>query len=173
MNKTEKLEKLYIAGLDSGAISAYFLLDLEGNIIEFSSARNFPPNRIIYELTKNGRIVLFGSDVKPASSLTKKLSKKLGARILEPEHNPTAQEKIKTVDLFLKKQKTRIPIKNKHEKDALASALFGLKQINTLLSKIDNHLKQNKLNKDPELKNKICFKVLVENKSISVALRED
>lgn len=165
-------QKLYVAGLDSGAISAYFLIDLDGNIIEFNSYRNSSPDKITFELTKKGRIVLLGSDVKPASSLTKKISQRIGARILEPEHNPGFFEKIKVVDDFLKKQKAKIPIKNKHEKDALASALFGLKQINTLLAKINNHLEQIHQSHNQELKNKIRYKVLIENKPISVAVRE-
>lgn len=176
MEQKEHFQKekqlLYIAGLDAGAISAYFLLDLDNNVIEFNSYRNSSPDKITHELTKKGRIVLIGSDVKPASSLTKKISQRIGARILEPDHNPGFFEKIKLVDNFLKQQKVRLPIRNKHEKDALASALFGLKQINGLLSKINNHLKQIKQEKNQELKNKIRYKVLVENKPISVALRE-
>lgn len=162
-------QQLYIAGLDSGAISAYFLLDLKGNVVEFQSFRNSSPDIITKELTKKGRIVLLGSDVKPASTLTQKISKKIGVSILEPDHNPNFHEKIKLVDRFLKKQKTKIPIKNKHEKDALASALYGLKQINTLLAKIDNHLKQ--INKE-SLAEKVRYEVLIENKPISVAVRE-
>lgn len=165
-------QQLYVAGLDAGAIAAYFLLDLDNNVIEFNSYRNSSPDHITKELTKKGRIVLLGSDVKPASSLTKKISQRIGARILEPDHNPGAQEKIKVVDNFLKQQKVRLPMQNKHEKDALASALFGLKQINGLLSKIDNHLEQIHQSHNQDLKNKIRYKVLIENKPISVAVRE-
>jgi len=168
LNKNE----LFVAGLDAGAIAAYFLLDLDGNIIEFNSYRNSSPDHITRELTKKGRIVLLGSDVKPASSLTKKISQRIGAKILEPDHNPGFFEKIRVVDEFLKKQKTRFPIQNKHEKDALASALFGLKQINTLLAKIDNHLAQNNISNNPTLKNQIRYKVLIQNKPISVAVKE-
>lgn len=162
-------QQLYVAGLDSGAISAYFLLDLKGNIIEFQSFRNSSPDIITKELTKKGRIVLLGSDVKPASALTRKVSQRIGARILEPDHNPGFFEKIKLVDTFLKKQKTKIPIQNKHEKDALASALYGLKQINTLLAKIDNHLKQ--INRE-SFAEQVRYKVLIENKRITDAVNE-
>lgn len=155
--------------MDSGAISAYVLLDLDGNIVSFNSFRNGSMELITKELAKKGYVVLLGSDVKPASSLTKIISKKIGARILEPEHNPGFFEKIRVVDSFLKKQKNKIPLKNKHEKDALASALFGLKQINTLLAKIDNHLEQIH---HKEIKDIVRFKVLVEGKPISVAVRE-
>jgi predicted RNase H-like nuclease (RuvC/YqgF family) len=166
---THKLPELFVAGLDSGAISAYVILDLNENLIEFQSFKNSSPEKIIHELTKKGRIVLLGSDVRPASSLTKKVSQKIGSKILEPDHNPGFFEKIRVVDAFLKKQKIRFPFKNKHEKDALASALFGLKQIKTLLSKIDNHLEQ--IGK-PYLINRIRYKVLIENKPITVAVKE-
>lgn len=161
--------ELLVAGIDAGAISAYFLLDLDSNIVDFQSFRNSSPDKMIKNLARNGRIVLLGSDVKPASSLTKKISQRIGARILEPDHNPTSFEKIRVVDSFLKKQKAVIPIKNKHEKDALASALYGLKQINPLLAKINNHLRQEKAE---FLKEKVRYKVLVENKPITKAVRE-
>ncbi len=72
------------------------------------------------------------------------------------------------MDNFLKTKKEFIKLNNKHEKDALVAALYGLRSINTLIKKIDDHLKQkNKSYLDKEVKRK----VLVDQIPISEAVK--
>jgi len=78
-------------------------------------------------------------------------------------------EKIKMKDNFLKTKKEYVDLKNKHEKDALVAALYGLKKINSLIKKIDDHLKQN--NKE-HLIDEVIAKVLLENMPITSAVRK-
>ncbi len=161
------MDKLLIAGIDPGVISAYCLLDLEGNVVMLGSGRQLSRGDIVLKLTKHGKVFAIGSDVYPCPSLTEKISRLIGARVIAPDHNLSYSEKIKIVDRFLKTKKERIEINNKHEKDAMAAALYGLRRINTLIKKIDDHLKQNNKN---HLHEEVKEQVLLYNIPISKAV---
>jgi len=161
------MNKLLIAGIDPGTISAYCILDLDGNLISIGSEREFNHGNLVLKITEHGKIFAIGSDVYPCPNLTLKLAKRIGAKIISPDHDLNYLEKIKIVDTYLKNQKKRINIENKHQKDALAAALYGLKKINTLIKKINDNLVQN--NKE-HLTSKVIEKVLLENIPITKAV---
>lgn len=162
------MDKLLVAGIDPGTVGAYALLDLKGNLIAIDSGRNFNQSKITLEMTKYGKIFLIGCDVYQCPALTKKLASSIGAKVITPDHDLKYLEKIKIVDNFLKTKKDFVELKNKHEKDALAAALYGLKKINGLIKKIEDHLKQNnKIHLFEEIKRK----VLLEDKPIVEAVR--
>src|SRR3989338_1897838 len=149
------LGKLLIAGIDPGTVGAYALLDIEGNIIHIDSGREFNLSKIALEITKHGKVFIIGCDVYQCPSLTKKLASIIGAKII-------------IVNEFLKTKKEFIELKNKHEKDALAAALYGLKKTKTLIKKIDDHLKQN--NKK-HLFEEVKRRVLLEGTPIAKAVK--
>ncbi len=162
------MEKLLIAGIDPGTTNAFCLIDLEGNVVSIGSGRELSHGRILSEITKHGKVFALGSDVYPSPNLTKKIASILGARVISPDHDLSYLEKIKIVDSFLKKKKEKINIQNKHEKDALAAAIYGLKRISSLIKKIDDNLKQN--NKT-HIHEQVKRKVLLENMPISDAVK--
>ena len=162
------MDNLLIAGIDPGTVGAYALLDLEGNIIAIDSGRDFNKSKIVLDMTKHGKIFLIGCDVYQCPALTKKLASLIGAKVITPDHDLKYLEKIRIVDEFLKTKKDFVELKNKHEKDALAAALYGLKRIRSLLKKIEDHLKQN--NKR-YLFDEVKRKVLLEDTPIVEAVR--
>ena len=162
------LGKLLIAGIDPGTVGAYALLDIEGNIIHIDSGREFNLSKIALEITKHGKVFIIGCDVYQCPSLTKKLASIIGAKIITPDHDLRHLEKIKIVNEFLKTKKEFIELKDKHEKDALAAALYGLKKTKTLIKKIDDHLKQN--NKK-HLFEEVKRRVLLEGTPIAKAVK--
>ena len=162
------MSKLLIAGIDPGTVSAYALLDLDGNIISIGSKREISQGDLILELTKYGKVFAIGSDVYPCPNLTIKISRKIGAKVISPDHNLRYLEKIRIVDSFLKTKKERIEISNKHEKDALAAALYGFRRLKTLMKKIDDHLKENK---KEHLYTYVLDKVLIDNIPITDAVK--
>ncbi len=137
------MDKLLIAGVDPGTVGAYAILDLNGNLIDIASGRDFNQSKITLQMVKHGKIIIIGCDVYQAPSLTKKLASAIGAKIITPDHDLKYLEKIKIVSEFLKTNKEFIELNNKHEKDALAAALYGLKRTKNLLKRIEDHLKQN------------------------------
>ena len=72
------------------------------------------------------------------------------------------------VTFSLLSKKDFVKLNNKHEKDALAAALYGLKKTKTLIKKIDDHLKQN--NKK-HLFEEVKRRVLLEGTPIAKAVK--
>ena len=163
------MKRIIIAGIDSGTTKAYALLDIKGNIIDIGSSKNSHYSDLILKITRYGKVYAIGSDVYPCPNKTLKISRIIGAKIIQPNHDLGYLEKIKMKDNFLKTKKEYVDLKNKHEKDALVAALYGLKKINSLIKKIDDHLKQN--NKE-HLIDEVIAKVLLENMPITSAVRK-
>jgi len=163
-----RLAKLLIAGIDPGTVNAYAILDIEGNVIDIGSGRTLNHGEITLKIIKYGKVFLVSSDVKVPHSAVKKIACRIGARVVSPDHDLKYFEKIKIIDSFLKTKKEFVDIKNKHEKDALAAALYGFKRIRSLVKKIDDYLAQH--NKT-HLAETVKRKVLVENSTISDAVR--
>ena len=162
------MDKLLIAGIDPGTVGAYAVLDLDGNIVDIASGRNFDRKKVTREITKHGKIFLIGCDVYQCPTLTKKLASSIGARVIAPDHDLKYLEKIKIVDDFLKTKSSFVKLNNKHEKDALAAALYGLKRVRTLMKKIEDHLEQND---KWHLEEQVKRKVLLENMPIVKAVK--
>ena len=68
----------------------------------------------------------------------------------------------------MKQQNKFIKIQNKHEKDALAAALYAHRRIKNLLNRIDNALNQLGLQ---EKRTEILYNVFVEDMPISRAIQ--
>ena len=122
-------KKLLIIGIDPGTTVGYAFLDLQGNIIKIDSKKILPLSKLILESTKLGRVVLVGSDVVPSPNFVKHFAKRVGARLIVPEKTIQIKEKKKLI--------ARMHLKNKHQKDALSSAVYVYKRVRKLLSRID------------------------------------
>jgi predicted RNase H-like nuclease (RuvC/YqgF family) len=117
--------KPVIIGVDPGSTSAVAALDLEGNLVEKKSGKNFPPREIISEVIEAGKPVLVASDKAKAPSSVEKIANSLGAEIFEPEEDLDAERKRK-----LGKGE------NSHEKDAVAAARHAYRKMNNEIEKI-------------------------------------
>src|SRR3989338_4817427 len=161
--------RLLIAGIDPGTVGAYALIDTEGNVIDLSSRRGMDHKKIQLEILKYGKVFLVGCDVNKCPGTVAKVARSLGARVVSPDHDLNYLEKIKIVDNFLKTKKDYININNKHEKDALAAALYGLKRINGLIKKIKDHLKEkNKMELFDEVKKRVLVDEIPITKAVSM-----
>jgi len=103
--------------------------------------------------------LIISCDVNPAPKLAEDIAKKLGAVLIAPEKSLLMSKKTRLVDEFLKEQEEFIKINNKHERDAIASALFAYKQTRKLFDKIENEI-------DGELTDSIKERVLKEKIAI-------
>lgn len=132
------MKKLLIVGIDPGTTIGYSILDLEGNLIEIGSEKNLSFSSLISIIINQGIPVIFSCDVTPAPSFVQKLAIKTGAKLIRPRKNLSVKEKRDLTSPFKEK------VNNIHESDSLAAALFGFKEIKTLLRKIDVALKNKK-----------------------------
>ena len=130
------MERLTIIGIDPGTTKSYAVLDLNGNILEVKSSKKFNANMIIKEIIRFGKPILIGTDVTKIPNLVEKIASSLGTKIFKPETNLQGHHKTKVVKKFLKKRD--FEVNNKHENDALISAILAYKSIKPLLNKIEN-----------------------------------
>jgi predicted RNase H-like nuclease (RuvC/YqgF family) len=160
------LERLLIVGIDPGTTKSYAVLDLHGNILEVKSNKKLTFEMITKEIFKFGNPILIGTDIKKVPNFVERIGSSFGAKIFRPEINLQGNHKTKLVKKFLKKKD--FEVKNKHENDALISAILAYKNIKPLLHKIES--KYPKLNTE-EIKNS----VLKENINIkrAISLLED
>ncbi|MBI2667212.1 DUF460 domain-containing protein [Candidatus Woesearchaeota archaeon] len=134
----QKVKKLLILGIDPGTTTAYAVLDIDGNLVEVKSKKDYSFSSLILDVIKHGKILLIGTDVKEIPYFIKKVSRKVGSKIISPYYNIKVEEKKE----LTKEYKTS----NDHERDALASAIIAFKRKRSLFSKIENYLaKNNKL----------------------------
>jgi hypothetical protein len=152
------MNDLLIVGVDPGTTVGYSILDLNGNLIEINSRKNIPFSSLISIIINYGIPAVISCDKTPAPKFVQKLAVKLGARLIKPEENISAEEKRKSTAPYKEK------IGNIHESDSLAAALFASDKIKPLLKKIEKALKkENKL----ELSDKVKEIALKQDLAIS------
>ncbi len=158
--------KYIILGLDPGITTGLCALDLEGKIIKKHSSKKMGIDQIISWIEKTGIPIIISCDVKIPPYLVKKISMKLHAKIISPNHDLKIGEKQRLIEEFFPKTK----FKDTHQKDSCASAIFAFKKFKSFFRKVDYHL--NKIGK-PELKGKVVKKIIFgESKNIKDALTE-
>lgn len=160
-------EKLTILGLDSGSTKGYAVLDLEGNIIDLKSFRNFGLNKSLEFTFRLGKPLIIGSDVRPAPKFVERFASNLGAKLNVPIRNMNKFEKVKLTKKYIKN--TKYKIKDKHQRDALLAAIIAYRKCRRLFDKIDSKL--NKLNMQ-QFSDKIKQDVLINRVPIKKAIKK-
>jgi len=156
----EERRKL-IVGIDPGTTVGYAVLDIQGNIIESGSAKEFALDQLISKIIEIGTALIVGCDKAKVPDFAASFATKLGARIVCPDEDLLVEEKRKLTE--------KIKCNNTHEMDATASALFAWKNVEQLFKKIDIFLaKQNKQHFADQIKTI----VIKNNLSIKSALKK-
>ncbi|MEK6934709.1 MAG: DUF460 domain-containing protein, partial [Nanoarchaeota archaeon] len=150
-----------IVGLDPGSIVGYAFLDLYGNLIDVGSLRG-KLDDIVRKVSENGKAIIVGTDVNRVPKFIGKFSAKMNSKIISPNNDLLHIQKKRVTKEYLKFK--NIKLKNKHEMDALASAIFAFKAYKKLFNKIDNEIK------NEEISNKVKELVLVRQIPIKNAL---
>ncbi len=131
--------KLLILGIDPGTTAAFALTTLEGELIRIFSKKNISIDDLINEIIStldNHRIVFIGCDKSKPPKAVMKISSRLGVKLLIPDHDLSISEKHKLINEYYGKINL-----NAHEFDALASALYVIKRINSRLNRAIAKLK--------------------------------
>ena len=128
------MRKPLIVGIDPGTTAAYCVLDTESRIVAMGSGKHLNPSSIIFNLNQLGRVIAIGTDKRKIPFSVEKISIKLGARLISPDEDILVKDKLRLSG--------NIELRNNHELDALASAMYAFKKIEPLLIKIRTHLKE-------------------------------
>ena len=157
------MRKLIIVGIDPGTTTAYAVFDTEGNLLKLGSKRNASFGQLITEIINAGKALIISCDVFPAPKVVETISRKLGSVLITPEKSLLMAKKTRLVDEFLKEQERFIKISNKHERDAMASALHAYKQTRKLFDKIEEEIQTELTDnvKERVLKEKIAIKKII------------
>ena len=110
-----------IIGIDVGTTTAIAIFNLEGNLLFLNSKKEYKTSEIIRDIIKFGRPILICTDKNKIPKKVKKIASIFSCKIFYPSKNPSQIQKYRLTKNF--------EYKNYHERDAIFSALKGLKKI--------------------------------------------
>lgn len=114
---------------------------------------------LILEIIRHGKVIAVGTDKSNAPGFVKEFASHIGAKVIGPDFDLTRKEKRKIASKFAD---------NRHEIDALASAMYAYKRIKPFLNKLGIHLKN--VNREDEFYYVVNMIMAKKANSISVAL---
>ncbi|HDD05085.1 MAG TPA: DUF460 domain-containing protein [Candidatus Aenigmarchaeota archaeon] len=120
-------DRYVIVGVDAGLNVAWAVLDLSGNLLGLGSKKGLGRG-IIGEVKKYGEPLIISTDVSKPPKLVKELATSFGARLSLPKEDMRVKEKETLTKGFV--------FGNRHERDALASALRAFKEIEGLVRRV-------------------------------------
>ena len=121
-------------GIDPGITSAYAILNTEGELLKLRSAKELSLNKLLAEITAEGKVLVIGTDVKHIPGLIEKFSARVGAKVIMPEEDMKVGFKERVTESYNPH--------NDHQRDALAAALHAFKEVQPALQKVDEALKR-------------------------------
>lgn len=154
-----------IAGVDPGTTTGIALLDLDGNIVLLKKGKNLSRAKIIKIISDYGSPVVIAGDVSPASKLIEKIAASFSSKIIIPEYSLSRKDKIESTKKFLEDSKKI----SRHERDALAAALYGWKKIRPVVRRVDKRLGNYS---DTGLSSFVKTNVILNGKSITSSIKQ-
>jgi len=125
------MTKPIIVGVDIGVTTGLAIYDLDRNLLYAGSKRNISIGNLIKEISFYGKPLIIATDKKRVPQPVGKIAASFNCRTFNPDHDLTVEEKDNIV---------KIPIKDIHEKDALAAATFAYKFFAPQFNNIDRNL---------------------------------
>ncbi len=120
-----------IVGIDPGVTTGIAVVDMKLNVVLVESKRRFGKGEIVKKIAEIGDPIIVACDVKNPPSLVRKIAGAFNARIISPDEDLRIKKKIRLV------RESGIMVKNRHERDSLAAALFAGKKIRALVERIE------------------------------------
>ena len=125
------MSKPLIVGVDIGTTTGLAIYDLDKNLLYTGSRKNFSVSNIVKEIMNYGTPLVIATDKKKIPSRIKKISATFNSKVFSPDHDLTIEEKERILS---------INIKDAHERDALASALFAFREYESMFNNINREL---------------------------------
>ncbi len=152
------MPKPLVVGVDVGTTSAIAIFDLKRNLLYSESKRDFSYSDMISRITKFGMPLIIATDKQKIPMTIRKLAAQFNCKIFNPDHDLDVEEKNNIVN---------VSIKDEHEKDAIASAMFAYKSYAAQFTNIDKNLPSDMKEYSDKIKEMILNK---EAKNISEAI---
>lgn len=160
-------------GIDPGTTVGLAFLDLEGGLVLLKSGRSMGVSEIDRVIDKTGNPLIISTDVSPPPRIIGKVSSAFSARMIFPEKSLSRREKNMIARNYCKGvlKARKPPWKNRHEKDALVSAVFAWKRVRPTIKKIRDKLRKHRI-QPGEMEEFIRLNALANGKSINRSIRE-
>lgn len=123
--------KPILVGVDIGVTTGLAIYDLNRNLLYVGNKRNVSIENLIKEISSFGKPIIIATDKKKVPQPIAKIAASFNCKVFSPDHDLTVEEKESII---------RIPIKDDHEKDALAAATFAYKYFAPQFNNIDKNL---------------------------------
>ena len=127
-------KELIIVGIDPGITTAYAILDLNGQLLNLKSSKLLTLHKVIEEIVEVGKVVVVGTDVKYSPHYIEKFATKLNAKLIHPKEDIPVGFKTRITKEF--------KVRDAHQRDALTAALLAWKEVEPLVKKVGETLKQ-------------------------------
>ncbi|MBS7639696.1 MAG: DUF460 domain-containing protein [Candidatus Bathyarchaeia archaeon] len=137
-----------IVGVDPGLNCGLAILALDGVPLLIESHRGWSLEKVIERITGVGEPTIISSDVSPAPSFLRKLSRKLNAVLFEPVISMGSEEKHKLAQTYVERYGIRV--ENAHEVDALAAAIKAYQHYKNKFEQVDIRLKEMGIDLPPD-----------------------
>ncbi len=149
-----------IVGLDPGATVGYAVIDCAGNCVVVGSSKMLDLDLVVARIAPLGRVLFVGTDKAKVPDFVERFATKLGAHVIHPRQDLLREEKKTFVDT------ASVFLKNDHEVDAFACALFAQKQVQPLLLRIERFCKETQ---QEQIREKVLELVVKKKVSIHAA----
>lgn len=121
-----------IVGIDPGTTIGLCIIDFNADLIELSSHRNIKMDSIIKRIIENGKAIVISCDKKKIPEYVNEVRATLGCIAYAPKEDLNVIEK----ELIIKEFGFDEAVKDSHQRDACASALFAYKRLRQKIDKI-------------------------------------
>lgn len=126
------MDRLLIVGLDPGTTTGYAILDDKGSVLAMKSSKALSMDHLLAEVTSYGKVLLVGTDVRFSPQFVEKFCSRVGAKLVSPGRDLKQGFKETVVKGH--------PVKDDHQRDALAAALLAYHKVKDLFAKVDRVL---------------------------------
>lgn len=128
--------ELRFVGIDPGTTSAVAVLDLDGDLVDYTSRKNFSKDRIIQFMVEGGKPLVVAADVAPAPSLVDEIASNTGSVLFVPDEDLGQGRKEELCRPF------PIEGEDSHVRDALAAAEYARREYAPTLDEVRRRVRQ-------------------------------
>ncbi len=133
-----------VVGVDPGTTVGLAIFNLEGKALFLGSKKNAGIDWVTTNILDMGDPVIVATDVNPVPKFVRKISSLFSAKLFYPK---------KDIPVSVKEELTKhISVKDNHQRDSAAAALYALKFYQPLFKKVDVEMRKRGLDVGDEIK---------------------
>lgn len=134
--KLRRATEYIIVGIDPGVSTGVAALTLDGELRLLTSGRELGRGQIIRMLLETGTPLVVCTDVTPPPSYVKKLATALNVVLIAPPTPLSIEDKRQLVSEFSNSSTRYVKVRDSHQRDALAAALYALNHLQPKLAEV-------------------------------------